>query len=218
MRGREQPASSARLARALVRPSVHASPFCEYAKQRTRRDPALGQAEATLFSGGSLPRPPARHPESRSRALKKRQLTVARSDGRGHVSAPKAWADSERPPHGTSGDRASCSASPARPARFLRCRGQAAHRKGRAGHRSSRRAASEGQAGRSHPAPHVLFASRHARCASTSDSGFGWAQDLRTDAALHAPESGSGRIGDSFARMGKPGRAVAEMLEAGTGR
>ena len=57
---------------------------------------------------------------------------------------------------------------------------------------------------RTHPASHVLLASRDAWSARESDSGTCRPQGADDDAAVHAPESGSARHGDSV--VGGTGR------------
>ena len=62
----------------------------------------------------------------------------------------------------------------------------------------------EGSERRSHPAPHVLFASSDAGRARKGDSRTGRASRVVNDAALHAPESGSARLSNSIARLASP--------------
>src|SRR5438067_7749642 len=57
---------------------------------------------------------------------------------------------------------------------------------------------SEAVAGRrAHPASHVLLAPGDARRAAESDSGAGRTPEIGRDEAVHAPESGGPRRGDS---------------------
>ena len=56
------------------------------------------------------------------------------------------------------------------------------------------------EAGRSHPAPHVLLASGDAGSTGESDPGARWAPGPDDNAAVHASHAGCARVGDQVAR------------------
>ena len=82
-----------------------------------------------------------------------------------------------------------------------------------------RRAARTAQreAGRSHPATHVLFAPGDAGGAGEGDSGAGRTPGPDDDAAVHAPQPGGARCGDSAARSGPTGRLREPWRNSGGG-
>ena len=134
--------------------------------------------------------------------LQKRQLCVARSEWKGHVTVPKGG----RLRYVPLTKRLTEALRDARhlrgPRVALRCEGQPLTQKVIQGLMRRVAAAGERQAGRAHPAAHVLFAPGDARRAGAGHPGTGGTSGPGDDAAVHAPESGGARRGDSVARNG----------------
>ena len=146
----------------------------------------------------------------------KRQLTVARSEWKGHVTMPKGGriryvpltrrlTEALRAARHLRGQRVLCDSE-----------GQAAHAEGHASDGAAGRSAGERQARTSHPAALVLFSPGDAWRASTGHSGTGRTPGPGHDAALHAPEPGGARRGDSVIGDGHRNepRGRGEIVEA----
>ena len=146
----------------------------------------------------------------------KRQLTVARSEWKGHVTMPKGGrfryvpmtrrlTEALREARHLRGPRVLCDRN-----------GQAAHAEGHAGAGAADRQAGEREARDSHPAALVLFAPGDAWRAGEGHSGTGRTPGPGHDAALHAPEPGGARRGDSIVGDGNRNspRGRGEIVEA----
>ena len=131
--------------------------------------------------------------------LTKRQLCVARSEWKGHVTMPKGGrlryvplterlAEALRDARHLRGPRVLCQED-GKPLTQKVVQGIV--------RRAARRAQREG--GRAHPAAHVLFTPGDAGRAGAGDSGAGGSPGPGDDAALHAPEPGGARCGDPAA-------------------
>jgi integrase len=131
--------------------------------------------------------------------LAQRQLTVSRSEWKGHVTAPK----SGRVRHIPLTIRLAEALRNMRHLRSERVLVDAradADAEGGPGHRPARRSSRQRDVGCTHLASHVLFAPGHAGRASSGHPGAGWSSGLDDDAALHAPQPGGAAVGDRAAR------------------
>ncbi len=121
--------------------------------------------------------------------LANRQLCVARSEWKGHVTAPKGGRIRHVPLTEHLAEALKASETSPRTAGNLRREGTIAHAEGRSGDRSTSREEGSGEARSSHPAPHLLLASCDEGSAGESDSGARWASRPDHDAAVHAPHT-----------------------------
>src|SRR5712692_4139110 len=106
----------------------------------------------------------------------------------GSRDGAQRWAAEVCAAHEASDGSAPPGAASARSAGPLRPAGATAHAESGSGDDAARGETSERQAGRSHPAAHVLFASGYAWRACEGDSGTGRTPGPGHDAALHALE------------------------------
>jgi len=147
--------------------------------------------------------------------LNKRQLCVARSEWKGHVTVPKGGRLRYVP-------LTKRLTEALRQARHLRGAESSAtsrataHAEGGSGDDAASRSARERQAGRSHPVAHVLFAPGDAWRAGKGDSGARRTSGLGHHSALHALEPGRDRCGDSVVGDGhrNESRGSGEIVEA----
>ena len=103
--------------------------------------------------------------------LNKRQLCVARSDWKGHVTVAERWAAQVCATDQAANRSIEGSASSTRSSGALRNQRSAADAESGSGDDAAGGQAGERKAGRPHPAPHVLFAPGDAWGAGESDSG-----------------------------------------------
>ena len=135
--------------------------------------------------------------------LHKRQLCVQQSDWKGHLTTTKGGRLRYVPMTG----RLAAALHAHRHLRgtrvLVQSTGEPLTQKNRAEPRGPRRTPRGCAAGGAYPSAHVLFASRHARCAGAGDSGPRGASGPDHDPTVHAPEPGGplrGPFGSSMRR------------------